>query len=68
MKVTFRWSGLYLQASGQVQRHLLYGGSGEGLEAFRLPLLNQVVERLLAAVFHGQALGPILGCGESTEA
>lgn len=59
---------MYLQASRQVQRHPLDGGGGEGLQSLRLPLLDEVVERLLPSVLHGQALGPVLGCGEGTEA
>lgn len=57
----------YLEAAGDMQSHFLDIGCREGGKAVLLPLLDQVVERLLSSVLHGQTLGAVLGCGEGPE-
>lgn len=57
----------YLKASGDVQSHFLDVGCREGGKAVLLPLLDEVVERLLSSELHGQTLGAVLGSGEGPE-
>jgi len=58
---------IYLQTASHVQRHFLYVGGGESFQAVLPPFLYEVVEGLLAAVFHGQTLGAVFGCGKRSE-